>query len=348
MIFLVLYFPIVVFGYSIYKYPDFFIKLGLFENQQSLYFLGKHPSFWYSLIYTLIVCSLALKVILSGSSPYKKGKKNPLVSYQRNKFISIFFIQLIFFFIVPYIIPAFSSSHGFFSDPITPVNKNAYIYISRAFTSWGGFLYIFVLVPLSVWFFGKRYCSWFCACGNLAETIGITKWGSGWVKFKTPRGDLAKKMESLQTVFLSFAFIYGGVLFIDLLGVFSSSTLSEGFLLYQEFIVDFIFGALIGVGAYPLFGTRMWCRYGCPLAKFMELFGRYVGSKFKVQAGESCKGLDLCTKACPMGIAVDSYAHKDKKPTLGSFGLSNAPCIGCGGCIDICPVKALSFVPVAK
>jgi len=44
-----------------------------------------------------------------------------------------------------------------------------------------------------------------------------------------------------------------------------------------------------------------------------------------------------------MGIDVASYAHLDKKPTMGSFGLTETPCIGCGGCIDICPVKALSF-----
>ena len=45
-----------------------------------------------------------------------------------------------------------------------------------------------------------------------------------------------------------------------------------------------------------------------------------------------------------MGIEVANYAHKDGTPIEGEFGLNNSPCIGCMyGCIDICPVKALSF-----
>jgi formate hydrogenlyase subunit 6/NADH:ubiquinone oxidoreductase subunit I len=31
---------------------------------------------------------------------------------------------------------------------------------------------------------------------------------------------------------------------------------------------------------------------------------------------------------------------------MGSFGLNDTPCIGCGGCIDICPVKGLEFQKV--
>lgn len=44
-----------------------------------------------------------------------------------------------------------------------------------------------------------------------------------------------------------------------------------------------------------------------------------------------------------MGIDVGSYAHKDDTPIEGSVGLNKSPCIGCGGCIDVCPVKAISF-----
>ena len=78
----------------------------------------------------------------------------------------------------------------------------------------------------------------------------------------------------------------------------------------------------------------------------MRLWGKFAKSKFKVVANDKCKGLNLCTTQCPMGIDVAAFAHKDKVPTLGSFSLENSPCIGCGGCIDICPVKAIEFQKV--
>jgi polyferredoxin len=347
-VFLVFFVPAVILGYAIYKYPGFFVSLGWFESLRSLYFFGKHPSFWYSLLYTAIVCGIAGKVILQNKSPYKKGKNSELSSYQRWKFISIFVSQLFFFFILPYIIPPLMAGRDFFADSTTPLNKDAYIYVSRGFTSWGGFFYIFILVPAVAWFMGKRYCAWFCACGNLAETIGITKWGASWVKHKTPTGKTAKRLEHLQTAFLFGGIVYGLILFFDLLKVFSAPTLVEAGRYYQDFIVDFIFGAVIGIAAYPFYGTRVWCRYGCPLAKGMELFGKYTKSRFKVAANDKCKGLNLCSQVCPMGIDVASYAHQDKKPIMGSFGLEETPCIGCGGCVDICPVDALSFEPVFR
>ncbi len=36
---------------------------------------------------------------------------------------------------------------------------------------WGVAL-TFVIIPILVVFHGKRYCSWICGCGGLAETFG--------------------------------------------------------------------------------------------------------------------------------------------------------------------------------
>jgi polyferredoxin len=342
-VFLIFFLPVMIIAYTYLKWPDFMVSMGLLGDVRGMYFFGKHPGFWYSFLYTSIVCFIAGKVLLTKSSPYKKGKKNILSSYQKKKFLSIFLCQLFLFFLIPYVITPLAQGKNILFDPTYDLNKNAYIYVSRGFTSWGGFLYIFVLIPVVVWLVGKRYCAWFCACGNLAETIGITKWGAGWVKYGTPSGAKAKKWESLQTVFLGLGIIYGLLLFFDLFKVFNASSILQAGLFYQDFVVDFLFGAVVGIGAYPFYGTRIWCRYGCPLAKGMELIGRYGKSKFKVVANDKCKGLNLCSQVCPMGIDVASYAHKDKKPIMGSFGLNDTPCIGCGGCVDICPVDALEF-----
>ena len=132
--------------------------------------------------------------------------------------------------------------------------------------------------------FRKRYCSWFCACGNLAEAIGVTPLGASWVEKRTPRGKLASRLEVIQYGFLVFAIIFGLVLFLDTWTIISAPSLIVAMRNAQDLVVDLMFGALIGVGAYPILGTRMWCRYGCPLAAGIWLFGKYSESKFKVVA----------------------------------------------------------------
>ena len=112
------------------------------------------------------------------------------------------------------------------------------------------------------------------------------------------------------------------ILFLDTWKIVTAGDLLQSWRAFQDLIVDLIFGGLIGVGAYPFLGTRIWCRYGCPLAGGMRLFGKFSKSKFKVEANGNCKGLNLCTTQCPMGIDVASYAHKDGTPIEGSFGLN--------------------------
>ena len=347
-IFLIFFLPAVFLMYVVYKYPEKLVELGLLDTVRSVYFLDKSPSFWYATLYTGIVSIIALKVLFKNRSPYKKGKNPALSPYQRNKFISIFIVQFGLLYLLPYFITPLLNGVDLFFDPTKPTVTDAYVYISRGFTSWGGMFYVFILVPLSVYFFGKRYCSWFCACGNLAETIGITKWGAAWVKYKTPTGKWAERLEKMQIFFMLFGIAYGLVIFMDFLNIVTATSLLAAGKAFQDLVVDLIFGALIGIGAYPFLGTRIWCRYGCPLAKFMEWTGRYGKSRFEVAANEKCKGLDLCSQVCPMGIDVASFAHENKKPLNGSFSLDTTTCIGCGGCVDICPVNALEFKPIWK
>ncbi|MCB1160794.1 MAG: 4Fe-4S binding protein, partial [Leptospiraceae bacterium] len=317
---------IITLFYLVYKYPTLFVR----EEQirDTFYFLGKSLSFWYGLIYTLLVCGISLRLLVQNKSPYLKGNKvKELGTYHRWKFTSILISQFIFFFFIPFVLPALLGKQDFWNDPLSKygfsddissndayVHKENYIYVYNGFRNLSGFIYIFIVVPLSVWFFGKRYCSWFCACGNLAETVGTTSPGRKWVIEYTPRGEKSSKLERLQYVFFSIAFLFGIILFLDIQKLFSSKSLLEFSWAFQFLVVDFMFGSIIGVGAYPFLGTRIWCRYGCPLAGMMRLFGKYFGSKFRVQANDKCRGIGHCTAVCPMGIDVASYAHKDKKP----------------------------------
>lgn len=344
IIFIALFIPAVIGFYLIYKYPTWFVA----EDQvkETFYWFGKSTSFWYMTVYTGFIVVLGIRQFIINKSPYSIDKSKPLSPYLRKKWMSILFSQSIFFYFVPYFLPYLTKGGEFWNDAYAPVNKDAYVYVYNGFTSVGGFLYIFVLVPLIAWFFGKRYCSWFCACGNLAEAAGLTKWGRKWVENYTPRSELSKKLEVLQFVFLMLALFFGVMIFLDSWKIFSAPSLLEGWRAFQDLVVDLAFGALIGVGAYPFFGTRLWCRYGCPLAQLMQVSAKLSKTTYGIRANDKCKGINLCNTVCPMGIDIAGYAHKDKVPVEGKAGLAEIPCISCGGCLDACPVQALEFEKV--
>ncbi|MBF0274201.1 MAG: 4Fe-4S binding protein [Nitrospinae bacterium] len=339
IIFIFLFLPVVVGFYLIYKYPLWFA-----DELDAFYLFGKQPAFWYGLTYTTLVSVTCLYILVRGRNAYSIRKEpEPLNRYQKGKFSMILFSQLCAFFLVPFVIIPLSRGVDFWHDLPTEPVKSAHVYLWPAFTSLGTALYVFVLITLVVYFFGKRYCSWFCSCGNLAETVGVTPWGRKWVMKYTPRGEGATKLEGVQKIMMVLALVTGVILFTDLMKLASVETIVEKSLSFQYFVTDLIFGSIIGVGSYPFLGTRIWCRYGCPLASWMHWLGPTIKTKFRVVANGQCKGIGLCTKTCPMGIMVENYAHKDKTPIMGTFGLKETPCIGCGGCISACPTKALSF-----
>ncbi len=345
-IFLCAFYPAVLGFYILYKYPE--LLLGNGGDPASLHLLGKSPGFWYATVYTAFVAGTCLWVLIANQNRYQRSrKKEPLSPYQRGKFVSILLSQTIAFYLLPFVIPDMAQPGGFFSDPPILSSKAAHVYVYPAFQSAGLAVYMFLVIPVAVWFFGKRYCSWFCSCGNLSEAVGVLPWGARWVRLHTPRGKLAERLEVIQVAVLAFAMFFGIMLLLDAARVFSAPTLLTALQGTQDLLIDFFFGSIIGLGAYPILGTRVWCRYGCPMAKGMQLIGRFSRSRFAVVPNDQCRGLGLCTEACPMGIDVASFAHKDKQPIEVSFGLGSTPCIGCGGCIDVCPVDALSFQPIS-
>lgn len=342
--FLVVFFPAVLLVYVACKYPDW---LPGDNDPARFHLLGKRPAFWYATAYTAFVAGVCCLVLISNRNRYQRSRsREPLSSYQRGKFISILCAQVIAFYVAPFVIPDLLQPGGFFHDAPRLGSKAAHVYVYPAFQSAGLAVYVFLVIPVAVWFFGKRYCSWFCSCGNLAEAAGVLPWGARWVRLHTPRGDTARRWEVAQLWVLLFAMFFGIMLLLDSSRVFSAPSLIAALQSGQDLLIDFFFGSIVGVGAYPILGTRIWCRYGCPLAKGMQLVGRFTRSRYAVVPNEKCRGLGLCTEACPMGIDVASFAHKDKQPIQVAFGLDSTPCIGCGGCIDVCPVDALSFQPI--
>jgi polyferredoxin len=106
------------------------------------------------------------------------------------------------------------------------------------------------------------------------------------------------------------------------------------------FVIGSIFSGVIGVGFYPIFGNRVWCRFGCPMAAILG-FQQRLFSKFRITTnGGQCISCGNCSTYCEMGIDVRAYAQKGENIVRSS-------CVGCGICSAVCPRGVLKLENVS-
>lgn len=99
---------------------------------------------------------------------------------------------------------------------------------------------------------------------------------------------------------------------------------------WYGFFVGAIFSGVIGVGFYPLMGSRVWCRFGCPMAAILGLQQKFF-SRFRITTnGGQCISCGNCSTYCEMGIDVRAYAQRGQD-------IVRASCVGCGICAAVCP-----------
>ena len=102
------------------------------------------------------------------------------------------------------------------------------------------------------------------------------------------------------------------------------------------FAIGAIFSGVVGVGFYPLLGSRVWCRFGCPMAAVLGLQQRFF-SRFRITTnGGQCISCGNCSTYCEMGIDVRSYAQRGES-------IVRASCVGCGICAAVCPRGVLKL-----
>ena len=102
------------------------------------------------------------------------------------------------------------------------------------------------------------------------------------------------------------------------------------------FLIGSVFSGVIGVGFYPIFGSRVWCRFGCPMAAILG-FQQRLFSRFRITTnGGQCISCGNCSTYCEMGIDVRAYAQKGENIVRSS-------CVGCGICSAVCPRGVLKL-----
>jgi NosR/NirI family nitrous oxide reductase transcriptional regulator len=186
----------------------------------------------------------------------------------------------------------------------------------------------FIVIPLVTIRWGKIYCSYICSCGALAETVG-----NGF-RHRGPKGDAPRKVEKMGFIFIALASI---ATIADLFGY-------KGPLGYYNLWVGTALAGAVAIGLYPFLGQRVWCRMWCPLAFWMNFWGRWSQFKITPEKGK-CIDCNVCNQYCQMGIDIKSHALKGEPVTL-----VDSPCVGCNECIVRCPMGILHLgdVPEAK
>ena len=289
--------------------------------------------FLYGTLYTLAV-------LVMGSRMFWKYRHS---RYHLVRTGSVMFFQLALAFLLPNLLkhagqPEFYVSYFWPLKPeyLLPFSVGWTLdggSLGRAMILWGA-LASFVAVPVLTWRFGKRwYCSWVCGCGGLAETLG-----DPW-RHLSDNSTRAWRIErwSIHLVLVAIVGITGGLWLHEALGRPWWSDGGQG-LYYKTygFLIGAAFSGVIGVGFYPLLGSRVWCRFGCPQAAILGLIQRFY-SRFRITTnGGQCISCGNCSTYCEMGIDVRAYAQRGEN-------IVRASCVGCGVCAAVCPRGVLKL-----
>jgi ferredoxin-type protein NapH len=191
-----------------------------------------------------------------------------------------------------------------------------------------------VAFPVLGYFLGKRfYCSWICGCGGLANTAGEP------FRHLSDKSDAAWRVEKVSI----YAILAVAVLTTIVVGLnwavgahhprFSTFAfrVQQGYAL----VVGAFFAGVFGVGLYPLMGTRVWCRFACPMAAILGLVQKFGRFRITVKK-DMCISCGNCSTYCEMGIDVRQYA-------MANQSFKRASCVGCGMCAHMCPRGVLKL-----
>jgi len=288
--------------------------------------------FLYGTLYTFAI-------VLMGVRMYYRYRHN---RYQLVRTTSVMFFQLGFAFLIPAFLlkmqqPEFYFSYFWplkpdylFPDSVSGLVKSGGLGVFMIV--WGGVAAL-VLTPVLTYFFGKRwYCSWVCGCGGLAETAGdpyrhLSDKRKGAWRFERYSIHTVLVVIVLGTILLWVNSATGGT---------TLGAASQGFSKWYGFIVGALLSGIVGVGFYPLLGSRVWCRFFCPLAAILGIVQRFY-SRFRITTnGGQCISCGNCSTYCEMGIDVRWYAERGKN-------VVRASCVGCGVCAAACPRGVLKL-----
>jgi len=326
---------LVSFYLTLYFAPDYVVNWTFILDPMSKALNGGEASQWF--VYGFLYCVIMLVMAARMYIKYRHNK------YQIIRTTSVLFFQIVFAFLIPEIMTSLNMPGYDFKNAF-PLDYDFFFeWNLKSLTESGsiglfilvwGIVLTLIIVPLMVYFFGKRwYCSWVCGCGGLAETLGDP------YRQNSDKSLNAWKMERwiihavlvfsvVMTIVTLYCYFSGAE---SLLGI-KSQWIKDTY----SFLIGAWFAGVIGTGFYPIFGNRVWCRFGCPLAAYLGIVQRFK-SRFRITTnGGQCISCGNCSTYCEQGIDVRAYAQKGEN-------IVRASCVGCGICSAVCPRGVLKL-----
>lgn len=318
----------------LYWFPNYLDSLIRMMDPLSWLLRKKAADNWflYGSIYTATVLVMGIRFI----GKYRHSR------YQIIRTISVMFFQLGFAFLIPSILLRLNQPEFYFSyfwplkyNYLFPNDVHYFIEsgnLGYFMIIWGAIM-TFIATPLLTYKYGKRwYCSFVCGCGGLAETMGDP------FRQHSDKSIKAWKLERI-TVYSVLVFVTVTTMLLWVNSIQQGALLGEisgSFSKAYGFFIGSIFSGVVGTGFYPIFGSRVWCRFGCPMAAILGIFQRFK-SKFRITTnGGQCISCGNCSTYCEMGIDVRAYAQKGEN-------IIRASCVGCGICSAVCPRGVLNL-----
>lgn len=316
-------------------------------------FLGRNPldgGFWKTVLYSSLVAIFAIPAWRRWC-----GKDfGHLRDFHRLRYATILVCQIGLFFVLPYfILQNYDPSNWWRIYGIFMPFPLVWEVFFEAPWGWtiAAAAFTFVVLPIAVKYSGSAFCSWVCGCGCLAETLGDR------FRHLSPKGPGAVRAERWiwATTIAAFALAPLYMWYrAHAIGPSASEVYSwlrahtppppeflrgaaEGSRQWYVYLVDFWYSGVVGVATYFFFGSRIWCRFGCPLRKYIEVLAGWY-SRVRITAADRCIACGQCDKECEMGIPVMEFALARR--TLDN---TNSSCIQCGVCISVCPTFDLGF-----
>jgi thioredoxin reductase/NAD-dependent dihydropyrimidine dehydrogenase PreA subunit len=281
----------------------------------------------YAMLYSFVVVGFGVPAML-------KWWRNYHDAYQVKRYLSLMTFQVVFFWLLPDLVLKNWMAYGLaYVWPLSlkPHNVAAFIQSKSFYLGWIIFTSA-VALPVLVWFKGRKYCTWLCGCGALAETLG-----SRW-RHLSPKGVTNTKREKQIYIVTAVAGI------ATLLAALGFDHLGGGFTLagLYSLTVDLWLIAILPIAFYPFFGGKIWCRYWCPVVGWMNLVHKAKPKALPTHGiaanKDRCIACGLCDRYCEVGVPVKTFALRGE-----FFSVDNSSCIGCGVCITVCPTDVLNY-----